>query len=469
MRPCWDESDRPPQPRVARPCPLPHSSSPCSTPSGPSSRRRPGPAWSRWSWARSRLAAGGPSPRHSGRWDSTTTPTSAAITRSSTGPPGRPCGWPDDSSRAAIAAFVPKGVGLSFAIDETLERRWGRKIRIRGHYRDPLASSKERSVSASGIRWIVLALVVTVPWAKRPWALPILSLPAPTPKVSQKLGRRHKTIAERARQMIACLRRWLPGVALTVVGDSAYSVIELGLSCRRRDVRLIAPLRLDARLFTPAPPKVPGKLGRPRVAGDRLPNLAVVLADPKTAWSRVAVRWYDGADRELELASGTAVWYHNGIEPLPIRWVLTRDPAGQMEPRAYFSTRPEDEAAEIPAEVVKRWPIEVTFEETRAHLGVETQRQWSDLAIERETPCLFGLYSLVALIGQALHREVADRDPDGGLVPEGGGDASPTCWRRSRRECWGFLDIRTSQGDPSYAEIPRSQLDRLLNAVCYSH
>ena len=149
---------------------------------------------------------------------------------------------------------------------------------------------------------------------------------------------------------------------------------------------------------------MPGKPGRPRVAGDRLPNLAVVLADPKTAWSRVAVRWYDGADRELEVVSGTAVWYHNGIEPLPIRWVLTRDPAGQLEPRAYFSTRPEDEAAAIPAEFVKRWPIEVTFEEARAHLGVETQRQWSDLAIERETPCLLGLYTLVALIGQALHR-----------------------------------------------------------------
>src|SRR3954470_6925727 len=213
---------------------------------------------------------------------------------------------------AVIAAFVPKGVGLSFAIDETLERRWGRKIRIRGHYRDPLASSKERSVSASGIRWIVLALVVDVPWAARPWALPILSLPAPTPKVSRKLGRRHKTIAERARQMVACLRRWLPEADLTVVGDSAYSVIELGLSCRRRGIRLIAPLRLDARLFTPAPERAPGTVGRPRVAGDRLPNLDVVLADPETAWSSVAVRWYDGADRALEIASGTAVWYTTG-------------------------------------------------------------------------------------------------------------------------------------------------------------
>src|SRR3954468_1320861 len=204
---------------------------------------------------------------------------------------------------AAIAALVPEGGGLTFAIDETLERRWGKKIRIRGHYRDPLASSKERSVSASGIRWIVLALVVTVPWASRPWALPILSLPSPTPKVSLKLGRRHKTIAERARQMIACLRRWLPMADLTVVGDSAYSVIELGLASRRRAVRLIAPLRLDARLFTPAPQRVPGTVGRPRVAGDRLPNLDVVLAAPETAWSSVAVRWYDGAVRDLEHCS----------------------------------------------------------------------------------------------------------------------------------------------------------------------
>ncbi len=123
--------------------------------------------------------------------------------------------------RAAISAFVPEGAGLTFAIDETLERRWGKKIRIRGPYRDPLASSKEQSVSASGIRWIVLALVVTVPWSARPWALPILSLPSPTPKVSLKPGRRHKTIAQRARQMIARLRRWLPMADLTVVGVTA--------------------------------------------------------------------------------------------------------------------------------------------------------------------------------------------------------------------------------------------------------
>jgi hypothetical protein len=367
-----------------------------------------------------------------------------------------------------IRVFHAAGLRLTFAIDETLERRWGRRIRLRGHYRDPLASSKARSVAASGIRWIVLALVLTPPWTSRPWALPILSVPGPTPQVSVKLGRRHKTIARWARQMIACLRRWLPEVELTVVGDQAYSVIELGLSCRRRGVRLIAPLRLDARLFAPAPERHAGTVGRPRKVGDRLPNLAAVLGDPATAWEPAVVRWYDGRERRLELATGTAWWYHPGFAPLPIRWVLSRDPEGKLEPRAWFSTEPGDAASAIVAEFVRRWPLETTFEEARAHLGVETQRQWSDLAIARETPCLFGLYSLVAAIGVALHDEGPLTIRTASWYPKGQATFSDVL-AAVRRHCWDGLDIRISCRDPSCVEIPGPQLDRLLNAACYSH
>lgn len=367
-----------------------------------------------------------------------------------------------------ILAFQAVGLQLTFVIDETLERRWGRRIRLRGHYRDPLASSKARSVAASGIRWIVLALVITPPWSTRPWALPILSVPGPTPRVSARLGRRHKTIAVWARQMIACLRRWLPEAELTVVGDQAYSVIELGLCCRRRGVRLIAPLRLDARLFAPPPPRAAGTVGRPRKVGDRLPNLASVLGDPATAWQRAAVRWYDGRERILELATGTAWWYHPGSAPLPIRWVLSRDPEGKLEPRAWSSTEPGDAASAIVAEFVRRWPLETTFEEARAHLGVETQRQWSDLAIARETPCLFGLYSLVAAIGVMLHREHPIAIRVASWYPKRQATFSDVL-AAVRRHCWDSLDIRISGRDPSCVEIPRAQLDRLLNAACYSH
>ena len=367
-----------------------------------------------------------------------------------------------------IRASHAAGLRLTFAIDETLERRWGRRIRLRGHYRDPLASSKARSVAASGIRWIVLALVLTPPWTTRPWALPILSVPGPTPQVSARLGRRHKTIATWARQMIACLRRWLPEVELTVVGDQAYSVIDLGLSCRRRGVRLIAPLRLDARLFAPVPERPAGTVGRPRKVGDRLPNLTAVLDDPATAWEPAAVRWYDGVERVLELATGTALWYHPGFEPLPIRWVLSRDPQGKLEPRAWFSTEPSDTAPAIVAEFILRWPLETTFEEARAHLGIETQRQWSDLAIARETPCLFGLYSLVATLGVMLHRECPIAIRTASWYPKRQATFSDVL-AAVRRHCWDELDIRISGRDPSCVEIPRLQLDRLMNAACYSH
>jgi hypothetical protein len=129
-----------------------------------------------------------------------------------------------------VQTFIAVGGALTFVIDETLERRWGRRIRKRGHYRDPLASIKQRSVSTSGLRWIVLTLIITPPWTARPWALPVLSVPAPTPQVSKNLGQRHKTIAQWARQMILVVRRWLPGIDMTVIGDQTYSVLELSAS-----------------------------------------------------------------------------------------------------------------------------------------------------------------------------------------------------------------------------------------------
>ena len=367
-----------------------------------------------------------------------------------------------------VRTVIAAGGALSFVIDETLERRWGRRIRIRGHYRDPLASSNKRSVSTSGVRWIVLTLIVSPPWTSRSWALPVMSVPAPTPEVSKRLARRHKTVPTRARQMIAVVRRWLPDAEMSVIGDQTYSVVELGTACRKRGVRLVAPLRKDAALYEPAPPRVAGTTGRPRVKGARLPKLSHVLADEHTPWQRVSVPWYDATRRELDVTSGTAVWYRIGKPPLPIRWMIVRDPTHQLESRAYFSPRPSDTPQEIVGEVIKRWAVETTFEESRAHLGVETQRQWSDRAIERTTPCLLGLYSLVALFGQALH-------------PTGEVPVRTSAWYPKaeatfadvlaavRRHLWGGFSYSTSRCDPDLLEIPRCDLNRLAEAGCYSH
>jgi DDE superfamily endonuclease len=367
-----------------------------------------------------------------------------------------------------VRTFVVAGGALTFVIDETLERRWGRRITKRGHYRDPLASSKQRSVATSGVRWIVLTLVITPPWTQRAWALPVLSVPAPTPEVSRRLGLRHKTVPHRARQMLLAVRRWLPGVEMTVVGDQTYSVHELGGACARRGVRLIAPLRMDTALYAPAPPRGPGTNGRPRVKGARLPQLRQVLKETQTPWQRVRVRWYNGRRRELEVTSGTAVWYRIGQPVLPLRWVLVRDPQGRLEPRAYFSTCTTDQPRAVVQQFIHRWTIETTFEESRTHLGLETQRQWSDRAIERTTPCLFGLYSVVTLLAHALH-------PDG-KVP-----VQRAAWYTKahatfadvlavvRQHVWGHFSYSTSAYAPDLVGIPRSELSRLVQAVCYSH
>lgn len=364
-----------------------------------------------------------------------------------------------------VQTFVSAGGAVEIVIDETLERRWGRKISKRGHWRDSLRSSKKHSVSTPGLRWVTMALVVTLPWTKRRWALPFLSVLATTPKVSEALGKRHKTLARLAQQMVAVVRRWLPTIPIKVIGDGAYSVIELGLTCAKLQASLIAPLQLDARLFAPPPSPKPHQLGRPPKVGKRLPNLSTVLNNPKTEWEMLTINWYGGTQRKLEVTTGTALWYSTGTAPLPIRWVLTRDPAGKQEPKAYFSTDQAQSALDIVEDFVKRWSIEVTYEESRAHLGIETQRQWSDLAIERSTPCLFGFYSLVVLWGHAFHLDGKIPIQQAVWYPKNQATFSDLL-ATVRRQLWGGLTFQTSAAHPDVCLVPRKDLARLVQAAC---
>jgi hypothetical protein len=274
---------------------------------------------------------------------------------------------------------------------------------LRGHYRDSALSSRERRVRSPGLRWIVMAVVVTLPWTKQRWALPFLCVLATTPEVSEQLGKRHKTVGMWAQQMVSLVRRWRTLRSIKLMGDTAYSVLELGLHAKAQQVTLVTTGRLDAVLHEPPPERTQHTIGRPRVGGLRLPALEQVLQNPDTVWQKLTLDWYGEGERTLEICTGTALWYRYGYDPLPIRWVLTRDPSGKRPPKAIFSTDPTQTAEQIVRDEISRWSLEVTFEEGRAQLGIETQRQWSDRAIERSTPLLFGLYSLVTLFGRALH------------------------------------------------------------------
>ncbi len=301
-----------------------------------------------------------------------------------------------------VAAFAPRGP-VVLGIDDTIERRRGKRIAAKGIYRDPVRSSHGHFVKASGLRWLSLMLLAPIPWAGRIWALPFLTALAPLERYCQQRGRRHKTLTDWGRQLVLQARRWLPGRELVVVADSAFAALEFLAAVSRHRVAVITRLRLDAALYDPAPPRLPGTVGRPRTKGKRLANLSDVLADPATAWQRVTVPgWYGNSERAIEVSTNTAVWRHGGMPIVPIRWVLIRDPLGKFDPQALLCTDPAQDPIQVLRWFVQRWQVEVTFREVRDHLGVETQRQWSDKAIARTTPCLLGLFSLVTLLAAQL-------------------------------------------------------------------
>jgi hypothetical protein len=370
-----------------------------------------------------------------------------------------------------VEAFVPEGSPLVVGIDETLERRWGKRIAAKGVYRDPVRSTHETFVKSSGLRWVCVMLLVEVPWASRVWALPFLSALAPSERYAAKRGRRHKKITEWAWQLLLVVRRWHPQREIVAVADRAYASLKLLESCRKltHPITFITRLRLDAALYEPASPRRPHQRGRPRLKGERLPNLSVVTEDPKTVWKPTKIaNWYGSGERMVEIASQRAVWYSTGLFAVPVRWVLIRDPEGGFKTQALLCTDLDADPEEILRWFMMRWQLEVTFQEMRRHLGFETQRQWSELAIRRTTPALLGLFSLITLFAQ-------------GRMAQAAGPFRRAAWYHKRaptfadalalvrKELW--AQEQTFYGSPSATDtvkVPRAFVERLTEAVCYA-
>jgi hypothetical protein len=366
-----------------------------------------------------------------------------------------------------LDAFAPRGP-VVLGLDDTIERRRGKRIAAKGIYRDPVRSSHGHFVKASGLRWLSLMLLVTAPWAGRVWALPFLTALAPSERYSREHGRRHKKLTDRARQLVLQARRWLPHRPLILVADSGFAALELLAALARHGVTCVTRLRLDAALYGPAPPRRPGAVGRPRTRGPRLPNLSEALADKATPWRRVTVPgWYGEGDRVVEICSGTAVWRHAGLPMVPIRWVLLRDPGRRFDPQALLCTDTAQDPPQVVGWFVQRWQLEVTFREVRDHLGVETQRQWSDRAIARTTPCLLGLFSIVTLLAARLGRHARLR-------------VSATAWyskRRPtfsdtlaavRRQIWTDQGLRTSRHSAEAAKLRPALREGIAYALCHA-
>jgi len=368
-----------------------------------------------------------------------------------------------------VVAFVPAGWPLIVAADETLERRQGDKIKAKSVFRDAARSSKNHQVTSYGLRWVSMALLVPLPWSQRVWALPFLTVLAPSEKTNQAHGKRHKTSIDWIGQMIGQVRRWLPKHHIVLVVDGGLAAIRLGQRCvgYANPVTYVSRLRLDAGLYDWPGPQPTGKRGRKPKKGPRQLSLKARLQDPTTVWQTLTIDWYRGETRTLDITTGTALWYTPGQDPLPLRWVLVRDPLGDLLPAAFFATALEATPQHILAWVVMRWGIEVTFEEARAHLGFETQRQWSDLAIARTTPALLGLFSFITLVAHSL---IAERPlPVRSAAWYTKSEASfSDVIAFVRRYLWTHTDFVQSQAQTGPVPISATVLHGLVDVLCYA-
>jgi hypothetical protein len=300
-----------------------------------------------------------------------------------------------------LIKLIPSSGPIIIAIDETLERRKGERIVAKGVYRDAVRSTKRKVVTCLGLQWICMAWLVPLPWSRRAWALPFLTRLAPSERANQAAGKSHRTVIGWTIVRVRLVSRWLHRRPWIWISDGAYACVLLGWECLTAQVTLISRLRLDARLFAFPQPAPPGRRDPKPKKGQALAKLATRVQEALDQGEEVTIDWYQGV-KVLRVLSGVCLWHTPGLPPLPIRWVRVVDPAGGLAPQAFFTTQPTMSPQRVVELFVLRWSIEVTFEEVRRHLGVETQRQWSALAIARTTPLLLALFSWVCLMVQRL-------------------------------------------------------------------
>ena len=362
-------------------------------------------------------------------------------------------------TRFLLRRLLPEGV-VRLVGDDTVDGHKGRRVHGKARHRDPVRSTKSYTAWRYGHRWVVLAVLVKLPFARRPWALPVLADLYYSEGDNRKRRRPHRTPAQLMCRLLRLVLLWFPGRAFLFVGDSAYGTHEVARFCRRHRGRLtlVSKLHPDANLFEPPPP-YRGK-GRPRVKGRPLPKPRQAARAARRR--RLTVAWYGGGTRRVEAATGTGHWYKSGRGLVPLRWVFVRDLTGTHRDEYLFCTDPSLAAKAVVGHYAARWNIETTFQEARSCLGLGTTRGWCEGAVLRAAPCLLGLYTAVALLYQAL----PESERSGAVAWPGKADTTfSDALAAVRRWLWAGWVFPRAEGGGAVEKLPEPLRDLILSAL----
>jgi hypothetical protein len=312
-----------------------------------------------------------------------------------------------------VEHLLPDGP-IFLAGDDTVDEHKGKKVYGKDRHRDPVRSTHSYTAFRWGHKWLVVAVLVALPFTRRRWALPLLVALYCSEDTNRRRGRRHKTPPQLLRQLLCVLLRWFPQRHFVCAADGTFATHDLARLASRYPQRLtyLSHFYADANLYEPAPPVVGKKpSGRPRQKGRKRPAPAEVVkqtANPQ----RLNVAWYGGGRRTVEVVQQTAHWYQGGQPLVALLWVWVHDLTGTHRDEYFFTTDVAWTAAQVIETYTARWNIETTFQEMRSHLGLETTRGWTERTVLRVAPCLFGLYTVVV----ALYTQLPARRRLGGLL-----------------------------------------------------
>jgi hypothetical protein len=362
--------------------------------------------------------------------------------------------------RLVLRRFVPAG-RVTLVGDDTVDGHPGRKVYGKARHRDAVRSSHHYTAWRYGHKWVVLAVLVRVPFANRPWALPLLVDLYRSEEDNQARHRPHRTPAQLMCRLLRVMLGWFPDRDFVFVGDAGYGTHEVArfVTRHRQRLALVSKLHPKANLFEPPPPY--SGSGRPRVKGARLPKPCQVVEQKRRLRLRT-VAWYGGGQRQVRVASGQGHWYKSGAGLVPLQWVFVKDQDGTHRDEYFFTTDLTLKLEEIIGLYTGRWNIETTFQELRSHLGLETTRGWCQNTVLRAAPCLFGLYTVVALLYDSLpecKRQAAIAWP--GKETTTFSDALTAV----RRWLWTEWVFAKAPGGPSVEKLPEPIREILLSAL----